>query len=116
MNLGPTTEDGTIYQITDNIAGHDVTVDICYSGNDDNELEFEWARAEADSNPDLTEDQLDEVNDELECGLEERYVIALMEHYENTSIKFNTGEYKFNPLSVLYNKNAETEKHNNTIT
>jgi len=111
MNLGPTTEDGTIYQIVDNIAGHDVTVDICYSGGENGELEFVYANAEADSNPNLSEDQLNEINDELECGLEERYVIALMEYYKNTEVKFDAGEYKFNPLSVLYDENADTENY-----
>ena len=95
--LGPPSEDGIIYQITDVIDGKAVVIDITYSGGEDENgvdiLEFEWAAAEADSNPTLTAEELEEINDILECGYEERYVRALLEYYEGTSVNFDPNEY-----------------------
>jgi hypothetical protein len=104
-----------IYQIADVIEGHEVIVDITYSGDTDEDgneiLEFECAAAEEETNPTLSKDELRIVNKILECGLEERYVVALQEHYKTTSIKFDVGEYKHSPISILYDTNTETENH-----
>ncbi len=91
--LGPPSEDGTIYQITDVIEGKPVVIDINYSGSEDT-LEFEWAVAEADSNPSLTAEELEEINDILECGREERYVRVLLEYYAGTTVNFDPNEYR----------------------
>ena len=96
VNLGPVHEStGLIYQITDVIEGHEVVIDFCYSGNDEeNTVEFEYASAEESSNPDLTEVQLQSINKVLECGQEERYVQALANYYAlNADFKFVT-EYE----------------------
>jgi hypothetical protein len=101
---------GMVYQISDVIEGHEVIVDITYSGDSDEDgneiLEFECAVAEEDTNPTLSADELRIVNKILECGLEETYVVALQEHYKTTDIKFDVGEYKHSPISVLYDENA----------
>jgi hypothetical protein len=104
-------DNGMIYQIADVIEGHEVIVDITYSNEldeSDNEvLEFVFASAEEDSNPTLSEKELEDVNKTLEKGLEETYVILLQAYYNSTDIKFDIGEYKYNPLSTLYDKEAK---------
>lgn len=103
-------ENGMVYQISDSIEGKDVIVDITYSGDRDDDgneiLEFVYASVEEDSNPLLSEEEIKEMNDYLECGREETYLLALVEHYAKTSINFDCGEYKYNPTSVLYDKGA----------
>jgi hypothetical protein len=104
--LGPVNEStGLIYQITDTIEGIDVVIDFCYSGNDEeNTVDFEYASAESGSNPVLSEEQLEMINKVLECGQEERYVVALANYYAlNADFKFVT-EYAHNPTSILYQK------------
>ena len=104
---------GVIYQFEDSFEGYSkpVVVDISYSGNvdvDGNDvLEFEWANITEEANPDLTPDQIEEFNDALECGREEEYVQLLVGLYKDTAIRFDVGEYKYNPLSTLYNVNAK---------
>lgn len=104
-------ENGMVYQISDIIEGKDVIVDITYSGDEDENgkeiLEFVYASVDPNSNPLLSEAEIEEMNDHLECGLEEEYVLALDEHYAKTDINFDCGEHKFNPLSVLYDKDAK---------
>jgi len=107
MQLGPVTDEGVVYQVTDNIDGMDVVIDIAYSSTEEGVLEFEWAHAEEDSNPGLTVDQLNMINKVLENGYEESVVIALVEHYKNIGAKFDIGEWKHVPYSVLYDATAE---------
>jgi hypothetical protein len=96
MKLGPASMDGTIYQITDNIDGVDIVIDIAYSaGEGKNELEFEWAHAEAEANPKLDEEELRVVNKILECGMEEKYVKCLVDYYKDTDIIFLPNHYEF---------------------
>ena len=95
---------GTIYQIEDSFDGHvgSVLVNITYSGYEDesgNEiLEFECATIVDEDNPSLTVEQIDIFNKELDCGREEEYVQILIKMYEVTGIKFDIGEYKYNPV------------------
>lgn len=103
-------ETGVIYQFEDTFKGYDgtVIVDITYSGNEDKDgndiLEFEWAAVIDKVNPELNEEQISAFNKELENGREEQYVKFLVALYENTDICFDTGEYKHNPLSILYDE------------
>ena len=103
-------ESGMVYQISDIIEGKDVIVNIAYSGDEDENgkeiLEFVYASVDSESNPLLSEEEIEEMNDHLECGLEEDYVLALTKHYEKTNINFDCGEHKYNPLSILYDQNA----------
>ena len=106
--------DGVIYQIEDTFDGYDgtVIVDIAYSSYEDasenDVLEFEWASVVDRFNRGLTQDQISAFNKELEHGREEEYVQILAEAYKGTDIRFDVGEYKHNPLSTLYDKNAIT--------
>lgn len=107
MKIKTKSKDGVIFQVEMDFEEHGTAViGIEYSGNLDVSgeavLEFEWAAAEEDSNPDLTEDQLEAINDILECGWEERIVCFLRDEYANTNIRFDAGEYKHNPTSILY--------------
>ena len=100
-------KDGVIYQIEDHFEGvGTVTVNITYSGGEDengNEiLEFEYSSVEEEYNPNLTKEQIQACNKSLECGLEEEYVLHLKAQYENTGIRFDVGEWKHVPYSVLY--------------
>jgi len=104
-------KDGVIYQIEDHFEEvGTVIVDITYSGGEDengNEiLEFEYSSVEADTNPNLTEDQIRICNKILECGYEETYVVHLKAQYENSGILFDVGEWKHVPFSVLYDETA----------
>lgn len=99
MKITEQSKEGVIYQLemTFEEIGT-VFVNICYSGTPDdagNEiLEFCWANAEDEDNGHLSEVELDEANDILECGWEEEIVRFLMTHYkENTNIRFDVGEY-----------------------
>ena len=99
MKIKAQSKEGVIYQVemTFEEIGT-VFVDITYSGDTDdagNEiLEFCCAAAELEENGHLSEVEIDEANDILECGWEEQIVRFLMKHYkENTSINFNVGEY-----------------------
>ncbi len=106
--------DGVIYQLEDTFDGYDgtVIVDIAYSSEEDESgndvLEFEWASVIDEVNPELTQDQISAFNKEIENGREEEYVQILVEAYKCTNIRFDVGEYKHNPLSTLYDKNAIT--------
>jgi hypothetical protein len=107
------TEEKIIYQVTKEIEGiGSVVIDIAYSGDEDAEgndiLQFEFATVEPRFNQALTEDQIEEAMGELECGLEDEIVCELKEAYEGTAIRFDVGEYKFNPHSTLYDPNAES--------
>jgi hypothetical protein len=96
MKLGPASKDGVIYQITDDIDGVDVVIDITYSaGEGENELEFEYSQAEAKANPKLDEEELRVVNKILECGMEEKYVKCLVDYYRGTDIVFLPNHYEF---------------------
>lgn len=105
---------GIFYQFEDTFEGYDgtVIVDIAYSGEEDGDgndiLEFEWAAVIDEANPELTLDQISAFNEEIENGREEEYVQILVEAYKGTDIRFDVGEYKHNPLSTLYDKNAIT--------
>jgi hypothetical protein len=106
-------EEKIIYQVTKEIEGiGSVVIDIAYSGDTDAEgndiLQFEFATVEPRFNQSLTEDQIEEVMDALECGFEEEIVCELKAAYEGTDIRFDVGEYKYNPLSTLYDPNAES--------
>lgn len=75
-----------------------VFVAITYSGytdaSENHVLEFECAAAEEEENTHLSDAEIEEANDILECGWEEQIVRFLMTHYkENTSIRFDVGEY-----------------------
>ena len=103
--------DGIIYQIEGDFEEFgNVVVDIAYSGGEDEDgnkiLEFEYSVVEEESNPNLTKSQIQECNKILECGREERYVIYLKDHYEVLGIRFDIGEWKHVPYSVLYDKTA----------
>jgi hypothetical protein len=96
-----------IYQVTRDIDElKDVVIDIVYSGDIDEEgneiTEYVYSVVEEESNPHLTKDQIDEANSILESGWEEDIVSFLKEEYEGTSIRFDIGEWKYNPTSVLY--------------
>lgn len=95
MKLGPASEDGTVYQIIDDIDGVDVVIDITYSAGENDELEFECACAEAEANPKLDEEELRVVNKILECGMEEKYVKYLVDYYKDTDIVFLPNYYEF---------------------
>lgn len=91
-------EDGRIFQVEMEFEEiGTATVDIAYSGDEDEEgndiLEFCWALAEPESNPDLNEAAIDDVNEDLECGDEERIVRFLIEEYRETGIRFHPGEH-----------------------
>ena len=106
-------EEKIIYQVTKEIEGiGSVVIDIAYSGDEDENgndiLQFEYAIVEPEFNQSLTEDQIEEAMGELECGLEDEIVCELKEAYEGTDIRFDVGEYKYNPLSTLYDPNAES--------
>jgi hypothetical protein len=106
MNI-KTSKEEIVYQIADKIEGYDAIIDFAYSGGEGDELEFEWAHADEDANPHLTKEELRIVNKVLECGREEEYVQLLVGLYKDTAIRFDVGEYKYNPLSTLYNVNAK---------
>lgn len=99
MKIKEQSNDGVIYQLEisyDKIGT--ALVDISYSGytdaSENDVLEFVWASAGETPNSELTDEQLDEINDILECGHEEQIVRFLMKHYEeNSSIRFDVGEY-----------------------
>ena len=99
MTIKEQSQDGTIYQVEMDFEGIGVAVvDIAYSGDEDEEgnpiLEFCWATADETSNSDTyTEEQLEEINDILECGREETIVRFLKDHYEKCNIRFSVGEY-----------------------
>lgn len=102
MNIKEINEEtGVIYQIEESFEGISpkVVIDIAYSGNEDEDgndiLEFEWAVAESDSNPELSKEQLQEVNKILECGREEDIVKKLDILYHGTMIKFAPNHYEF---------------------
>ena len=99
MKIKEQSKDGIIYQLemTFEEIGT-VFVDITYSGDTDEDgndvLEFECATAEEEENTHLSEAEIEEANDILECGMEEHIVRFLIWHYkENTSIRFDVGEY-----------------------
>lgn len=100
MKTKTISKDEVIYQIEDNFEGISPTVviDIVYSGNEDEDgneiLEFECAVAESENNPELTKEQLQEVNKILECGQEEKYVRGLTAYYLQTDINFDPNEYR----------------------
>lgn len=109
MKIKEQSKEGVIYQIemTFEEIGTAV-IDIEYSGFEDalgnDVLEFCWANVGESSNPELTEAQLDEIDDILECGREEQIVLFLQNVYAESGIRFDAGEWKHNPLSVLYNQ------------
>ena len=74
-----------------------VVVDITYSGDTDDAgndvLEFCCAAAEEEENGHLSEAEIAEANDILECGMEEHIVRFLIDHYEKTDVRFDVGEY-----------------------
>ena len=101
-----------IYQVTQDIAEiKNVVIDIAYSGGEDEQgnevLEFECALVEAEWNMHLSEEEIEEANDLLECGFEEQVIVFLKEAYANTNIRFDVGEIKHNPMSPLYDATAE---------
>jgi hypothetical protein len=98
MKIKEQSKDGVIYQLemTFEEIGT-VFVDITYSGYTDASenavLEFEWARASETDNGHLSESEIEAANDILECGMEERIVRFLIDHYEKTDVRFDVGEY-----------------------
>lgn len=98
MKIKEQSKDGIIYQLemTFEEIGT-VFVDITYSGytdaSENSVLEFECAAAEEEENTHLSEAEIEEANDILECGMEERIVRFLMDHYEKTDVRFDVGEY-----------------------
>lgn len=109
MKIKEQSKDGVIYQVEMQFEEIGVAViDIEYSGYEDalgnDVLEFCWANVGESSNPDLTEAQLDEIDDILECGYEERVVVFLQDIYAELGIRFDVGDYKNNPTSILYCK------------
>ena len=81
---------GVIYQFEDTFEGHIgwVVVDIAYSGSDDI-LEFAYASIDGEVNNELTPEQIQDFNKELEHGREEEYVKILAKIYEGTEINFD---------------------------
>lgn len=92
------------------LESREVIVSVAYSGGEDADgndiLEFEYAEVLQHENPDLTEAEVAEANAMLEHGAEERVVIFLKEMYAGSGIRFDVGEFKHNPTSVLYDPNA----------
>lgn len=105
-------KDGTIYQIERDFEDiGPVIIDIAYSGDQDENgndiLEFVYAIVEEESNKNLSSDQINQVNKELECGLEEAVILYLLNEYKKVdaiSYTFDIGEWKHNPTSILYSK------------
>ena len=101
-----------VYQVIRDINEFkNVVVDIAYSGDlgaDGHDiLQFEYATISTKSNPKLYSDQIMQLEDALENGIEELVVIFLKEWYADSNIRFDIGEYKFNPLSILYDPKAK---------
>jgi len=98
MKIKEQSKDGIIYQLemTFEEIGT-VFVDITYSGDTDEAgndvLEFCYAAAEEEENGHLSEAEIEEANDILECGMEERIVRFLIDQYEKTDVRFDVGEY-----------------------
>ena len=89
-------ETGIIYEMEDFSyeINKSVVASITYSGGENDELEFEYAAIEEGLNPDLTEEEIQRANKELECGREEEYVRILKGFYEGTEIKFIHPDYE----------------------
>ncbi len=103
MKIKTKSEDGVIYQIEREFEGMGpVTIDICYSGGEDEEgndiLEFVYASVEDTENDNLSLKQRAEANKALECGLEEAVIVFLINEYRKNPIewKFDLGEYSEN--------------------
>jgi hypothetical protein len=103
MKIKTKSDDGIIYQIEREFDGiGPVTIDICYSGNQDEEgndiLEFVYASVEDTENDKLSLQQRAEANKALECGLEESVLLFLINEYQANPIewKFDLGEYNEN--------------------
>ena len=92
-----TVKNGVVYQMEHDFEGiGPVDIDICYSGGEPNHLEFEYAVVDLDSqfpNRQLTEDQIDHLNKELECGLEFDIVLHLIHFYSRSDYRFDPNEY-----------------------
>ena len=104
-------KDGTIYQIEREFEDiGPVIIDVAYSGDTDESgkkiLEFVYAVTEEESNKNLSPDQINQVNKELECGLEEAIILYLLNEYKKIDIPytFDIGEWKHNPTSILYSE------------
>lgn len=64
-----------------------VKLEIEYSGGEsENEIEFECVKISKKNG--FTEEVLEEIQEELECGFEERVLSFLEKHYENSGVKF----------------------------
>jgi hypothetical protein len=98
-------DEGTVYQIEEIFTSEDsrwsgpVVIDVVYSGGEDEEgnliLEFEWCSIEAETNPGLTVELIEEFTDSLECGREESIVRSLVNHYKKEGIPFSPNEYEW---------------------
>jgi hypothetical protein len=98
MKIKEQSNDAIIYQLE--MAFEEigiVVVDITYSGDTDDAgndvLEFCCAAAEEEENTHLSEAEIEEANDILECGMEEHIVRFLIDQYEKTDVRFDVGEY-----------------------
>lgn len=89
-------KNGIVYQVLVPIENRQIVVDLCYSGNTDEKelIEFEFASVSDDNN--LSEETYDAYNKILECGLEEKIVYFLADHYKGTSITFDPNHYQLN--------------------
>ncbi len=91
-------KNGIVYQVLVPIENRQIVVDLCYSGNtDENDkeiLEFEFASVADDNN--LNEETYDAYTEAIECGLEEKIVYFLADHYKETGIKFDPNHYQLN--------------------
>lgn len=85
------TQNETISQLIVEMENQPVIVDICYSG-DIETLEFEYSEVSEENKFDDVKKQ--ELNDILECGLEETIVQYLANYYANTSITFDPNHYQ----------------------
>jgi hypothetical protein len=85
-------ENEIIYQVIVPIENNSVIIDICYSGDDDEILEFEYSEvSEANS---FDKEKTRAVNKILECGIEEEIVNYLAVYYDVMNVNFNPNHYK----------------------
>lgn len=90
-------KNGILYQVQVPIENQEVVVDICYSGNRDENgndiVEFEYTTIRP--SVDLSLEEQNSLFKFLENGIEEDIVRFLVDHYKGTSINFSPNEYQF---------------------
>lgn len=117
MKIKTQADSGVIYQIERELEGMGpVVIDICYSGNFDEDegeefLEFVYASVEDTENKGLTLQQRAEANKALENGLEEAVILFLINEYRKNPIpwRFDLGEYN-DPLYHQLQNESENLK------